>query len=58
MASTGTSPDRNTSAPVSLRIAVGVVLALTCVGAAYLYVVRGEAMILDLANGIGRMLCL
>ena len=57
MATSGTSPD-STAAPLPLRLAGWAVLAVTCLGAAYLYVVRGEAMILDLANGIGRMLCL
>jgi hypothetical protein len=49
--------DRYT-APRPLRIAVGVALAFLCLGAVYLYAVRGNAIILDLANGLAGMLCM
>jgi hypothetical protein len=46
------------SAPRPLRIALGFMLGSLCVGAAYLYAVRGNAIILDLANGLAGMLCM
>jgi hypothetical protein len=46
------------TAPRPVRIALGLMLGLLCLGAAYLYAVRGNAIILDLANGLAGMLCM
>jgi hypothetical protein len=48
-------PDAAT--PRSVRIALAAAVGLLGFGAAYLYAVRGNAMILDLANGLRGMLC-
>ncbi len=40
------------------RRVLTVVLAMILAGAVYLYVVRGPALLLDLASGMGGMFCL
>jgi hypothetical protein len=47
-----------TAPPPAVRVALAVAIGLLVVGCTYLYAVRGDAMILDLANGFAGMLCL
>ena len=58
MAQVDKPSDPGLVAPLPVRIGAAVALALVVAGAAYLYAVRGTAMILDMASDIGRMLCL
>jgi hypothetical protein len=53
-----TSQDERETAPRPLRIAIGVALGLLCVGAVYLYAVRGTAIFLDMFNGVAGLMCL
>lgn len=57
MAATAPTPD-GTEKPRAVRIALWTVLAFAGIGAAYLYAVRGNAIILDLSSGIAGLLCL
>jgi hypothetical protein len=41
-----------------LRIALGGAVAVAFLGALYLYVVRGQALLLDLASDVAGLFCL
>jgi hypothetical protein len=47
-----------TAPPLAVRIGLAVAIGLLMVGCAYLYAVRGNAIILDLANGFAGMICM
>ena len=53
-----TSPERSTEKPPAVRIGLWLALGLLSLGAAYLYSVRGTAILLDLSSGIAGMFCL
>jgi hypothetical protein len=53
-----TSGSRPDAKPVAVRVGLWLALALLCGSAAYLYAVRGNAIILDLANGLAGMFCM
>lgn len=44
--------------PRAVKIALWSALALVLLGAAYLYAVRGVAILYDLSSGIAGMLCI
>jgi hypothetical protein len=53
-----TSLERSTEKPRAVRIGLWLALGLLTLGAAYLYSVRGIAILFDLSSGIASMLCL
>jgi hypothetical protein len=53
-----TSDGRPDGKPLAVRIGLWLALGLLCGSAAYLYAVRGNAIILDLANGLAGMFCM
>lgn len=53
-----TSPEPSTDKPRAVRIGLWLALGLLSLGAAYLYSVRGVAILFDLSSGIAGMLCL
>lgn len=50
--------DSATRAPLGVRVALWAFTTALLVGAAYLYWVRGVAIIFDLSHGIAGLLCL
>ncbi len=58
MNATNTTREQSTEKPRAIRIGLWLVLGLVTLGAAYLYSVRGIAILLDLSSGIAGMLCL
>jgi hypothetical protein len=58
MASTEQATRDTLTAPPLLRLGFAVLIGLLGIGAAYLYAVRGTVIFFDLANGLGRMMCL
>ena len=47
----------DTTKPLAARIALAVTLGVMLTAAFYLYAVRGNAIILDMANGLAGMFC-
>ncbi len=43
--------------PNAVRIGLGVAVGFALIGAAYLYTVRGTAILFDLASGMAGMFC-
>lgn len=50
-------PDAAADTPRGVRLAVAAALGLLIAGAAYLIVMRGDALIVDLAGLTGRIFC-
>ena len=53
-----TGLERSSEKPRAVRIGLWLGLGLLSLGAAYLYSVRGTAILLDLSSGIAGMFCL
>ncbi len=47
----------NETKPNAARVGLGIGLGVVSLGAAYLYAVRGNAIIFDLASGMAGMFC-